>query len=172
MYWRTKLFQGEYFVNFFAHYRPKGDPDWFRDLHAGAPKSFKLVNDGLEDVTVSWVGPDGHLVLIDTVPSGEARDMGTKIGDEFRLAGACLHEFRVDARTGGAERLLRVCHGQGTKKAVTAKSETVKAGTTKAGITVTNKADLVAELLWLGPGDAEPTLIDRIPSSQPGITLP
>ena len=159
---RTKLFQGEYFVNFFAHYRPKGDPDWFRDLHAGEPKSFKLVNDGLEDVTVSWVGPDGHLVLIDTVPSGEARDMGTKIGDEFRLAGACLHEFRVDARTGGAERLLRVCHGQGTKKAVTAKSETTKAGTTKAGITVTNKADLVAELLWLGPGDAEPTLIDRI----------
>ena len=159
---RTKLFQGEYFVNFFAHYRPKGDPDWFRDLHAGEPKSFKLVNDGLEDVAVSWVGPDRHLVLIDTVPSGEARDMGTKIGDEFRLAGACLHEFRVDARTGGTERLLRVCHGQGTKKAVTVKSETIKAGTTKAGITVTNKADLVAELLWLGPGDAEPTLIDRI----------
>ena len=159
---RTKLFQGEYFVNFFAHYRPKGDPDWYRDLHTGEPKPFKLVNDGMEEVTVSWVGPDGHLVLIDTVPAGEARDMGTKIGDEFRLAGACQHEFRVDALTGGAERMLRVCHGQGTKKVETAKAEATKAGTTKAGITVTNKADLVAELLWLGPGDSEPTLIDKI----------
>ena len=152
---RTKLFQGDYFVNFFAHYRPKGDPDWFRDLHAGERKTFKLVNDGGEELTVSWVSPDGHLVLIDTVEPGGARSMGSKVGDEFRLTGACQRELHVDALTGGTERILRVCQGvQGSNKAEISN---------KAGITVRNEAGVVAELLWLGPGaNPEPTLIDKI----------
>lgn len=141
---RTKLFKGDFFVNFFAHYRPKGDPDWYHDKKRGDPKKFKLVNDGAGELSFSWVGPSG-LVPIDTVEPGGARDMGTKVGDVFKLSGACHGELRVDAHTGGPERLLRVC-GRGWS--------------TNAGITVRNEASVVAELWWLGPG--EPTLIQGI----------
>ena len=45
MHGRLKPLQGDFFVNLFAHYRPNGNPNWWRQPNA-APACAETAGDG------------------------------------------------------------------------------------------------------------------------------
>jgi hypothetical protein len=68
---RMKPLQGAYYVNLFSHYRPIGDPDWFRkENRADSPKplidlgacTYKVNETVCEKGHVPYLSPSGEVI--------------------------------------------------------------------------------------------------------------
>ena len=115
---RAKPFEGRTFTNMFAHFSPKGEPNWFHQdeskrrkpamtgaaAFAADKTSVDMLNEADESVQAWWVPGPGYNGAPDPILVAKIEGLSSlrfqgNIGDRYHIKGAC--EMNVTVRKDG-----------------------------------------------------------------------